>query len=375
MKPFKVAHATADNWAQATQACTDIVADLADDATLGFVYVTDVFAEDLAAILTYLRQKTGVGHWVGTVGIGICAGGREYFDQPAVAIMLASLDEDDFRLFPSIKQGASQLSQDTRQWIASTSPMIGLVHADPAHEELSELIDDLATDTSTFLVGGLTSSRDAHHQIANRITGGGVSGVFFSPRIEVATGLSQGCLPIAQSHEISDCVDNVVIGLDGRRALDVLKEDIGADMGADWTGDMSQIGGVIHAALPIHGSDTGDYLVRNLIGIDPERGWLAIAEQIEPGERIIFVRRDAESAAQDLTRMLGRLKARLGRPPRGGVYVSCVARGPNMFGDAGGEMAMIQNALGDFPLIGFYAGGEISFNRLYTYTGVLTLFL
>ena len=115
--------------------------------------------------------------------------------------------------------------------------------------------------------------------------------------------------------------------------------------------------------------------MRNLIGIDPERGWLAIAEQIEPGERIIFVRRDAESAAQDLTRMLGRLKARLGRPPRGGVYVSCVARGPNMFGDAGGEMAMIQNALGDFPLIGFYAGGEISFNRLYTYTGVLTLFL
>ena len=371
MRPFKVAHATAENWAQAAKDCTDIVADLADAATLGFVYVTDAFAEDLASILTYLRQKTGVDNWVGTVGIGICAGGREYFDQPAVAIMLAELDEDDFRLFPSIKQGVEQLSTETRHWIASTSPMIGLVHADPAHEELTDLLEDLAADTSAFLVGGLTSSREAHHQVANRVTGGGVSGVFFAPRIEVATGLSQGCVPIAQSHEISDCVDNVIIGLDGRRALDVLKEDVGAEMAAD----LPQIGGLIHAALPIHGSDTGDYLVRSLVGIDPDRGWLAVAEQIEPGERILFVRRDPTSAAQDLARMLARLKARLGRPPRGGVYVSCVARGPNMFGDAGGELAMIQSALGDFPLVGFYAGGEISFNRLYTYTGVLTLFL
>ena len=371
MRPFKVAHATSDNWAMAVKACTDVVADLADDATLGFVYVTDAFAGDFASILTYLRQKTGVEHWVGTVGIGICAGGHEYFDKPAVAIMLAALPEDDFRLFPSITQGMAQLSQDTRDWIRTTSPVTGLVHADPSHEELSELIDDLSAETSTFLVGGLTSSREAHHQIAGRVTGGGVSGVFFAPTVEVATGLSQGCIPIAPSHEISDCVDNVVIGLDGRRALDVFKEDIGAELAAD----MPRVGGLIHAALPIIGSDTGEYLVRNLIGIDPERGWLAIAEEIEPGERIVFVRRDPQSAAQDMMRMLERLKKRLGRPPRGGIYVSCVARGPNMFGDAGGEMGMIQSVLGDFPLVGFYAGGEISFNRLYTYTGVLTLFL
>ena len=371
LKPFKVAHATADDWAHATKACTDVVAGLADDATLGFVYVTDAFAEDMANILAYLRQKTGVKHWVGTVGMGICAGGNEYFDKPAIAIMLAALPEDDFRLFPSITEGADQLSDESRQWIGATSPVIGLVHADPAHEELTELIEDLAADTSAFLVGGLTSSRAAHHQVADRITGGGVSGVFFSPRIEVATGLSQGCLPIAQSHEISDCLDNVVIGLDGRRALDVFKEDIGEELAAD----MTQVSGVIHAALPIHGSDTGDYLVRNLVGIDPDRGWLAIAGQVEPGDRMVFVRRDPASAAQDLARMLGRLKKRLGRPPRGGVYVSCIARGPNMFGDAGGEMAMIQSALGEFPLVGFYANGEISFNRLYAYTGVLMLFL
>ena len=187
----------------------------------------------------------------------------------------------------------------------------------------------------------------------------------------VVTGLSQGCTPIGGSHVISDCLDNVLIGLDGRRALDVFQEDIGPEL----TADLSAVSGLIHAALPIHGSDTGDYLVRSLVGIDPARGWLAIAGQIEPGDRVIFVRRDPESAAADLTQMLGRLKERLDGPPKGGVYVSCVARGASLFGEEGAEMAIIRATLGDVPLVGFYANGEVSFNRLYAYTGVLTLFV
>jgi len=111
------------------------------------------------------------------------------------------------------------------------------------------------------------------------------------------------------------------------------------------------------------------------LGIDPGRGWLAIGGQVGPGERVMFVERAPASAADDLKRMLERLKGRLDRPPRGGVYVSCIARGPNMFGEAGGETGLIRSVLGDVPLVGFYANGEISFNRLYAYTGVLTLFL
>jgi small ligand-binding sensory domain FIST len=72
--------------------------------------------------------------------------------------------------------------------------------------------------------------------------------------------------------------------------------------------------------------------------------------------------------------MLGRMKARLSAPPRGGVYVSCLGRGINLFGDDSEELKQIRDELGDFPLVGFYANGEISQDRLYGYTGVLTLF-
>ena len=338
---------------------------------LGFVYVTDVVAEDFSSILTYLRQKTGIEHWVGSVGLGVCAGATEYFDVPAVAVMVAALPEDAFCVFPCLSRRGDRLGDGQQAWIDRATPTFGIVHADPNNAEIPALVEDLVRDTSAFLVGGLTSSRGACHQVAGRLTGGGVSGVLLAPEVEVATGLSQGCAPVAGSHVISDCLDNVVVGLDGRRALDVFKEDVGDAVAQD----LNRAAGYIHAAIPVEGSDTGDYLVRNLVGIDPVRGWLAINGEVQPGERLLFVRRDGEAAEHDLLAMLANLKKRLPRPPAGGIYFSCIARGANMFGRTGREMEAIRDGLGDFPMVGFYAGGEISNNRLYTYTGVLAVFM
>lgn len=371
MDRFKTAFATAEDWAHAVKACTDQLLPVPDGVNFGFVYVTDTLAEDFQSVLTYLRQRTRVEHWVGTVGLGICAGDQEVFDRPAVAAMLARFPEDGFRVFPSLSRGAEQFTDDMRAWVGRTAPNFGIVHVDPECAEFESVVGGIAAATSTFLVGGLTSSRAATHQIADRVTGGGVSGVLLAPEVTVATGLTQGCQPIGVSHIISDGLDDIVIGLDGRPALEVLKEDIGPEMAAN----LKAIGGHVHAAIPIRGSDTGDYLVRSLVGIDPARGWLAIAGQVEPGERILFVRRDPATAEADLDAMLERLVARIDRPPKGGLYVSCIARGANMFGDAGAEMAMIRRRLGDLPLIGFYANGEISHSRVYAYTGIMTLFL
>jgi small ligand-binding sensory domain FIST len=126
--------------------------------------------------------------------------------------------------------------------------------------------------------------------------------------------------------------------------------------------------------LPVPGSDTGDYLVRNLMAIDPGRGWVVLGAEIGAGDRILFCRRDPESARRDMIRMTRQLAGRLNRPAKAGIYVSCVARGASLFGEPGVEAALIRESLGDFPLIGFFANGEISRDRLYGHTGVLTLF-
>jgi small ligand-binding sensory domain FIST len=118
-----------------------------------------------------------------------------------------------------------------------------------------------------------------------------------------------------------------------------------------------------------------DYLVRNLVGIDREKGWLAVGEIVEPGRRLMFVRRDRDAAERDLKRMLENVARRAGGPIKGGVYFACVARGANLFGTNSEELSLVAEALGPAPLVSFLANGEICRDRLYGYTGVLTLFL
>ena len=369
MKPFPFAHAAADDWQDAVAQVIDGLG--SGSGNLGFLYVTDAINAHLDEILARVRDATGVEHWVGAVGIGICVTGVEYYERPAVVAMIADLPPDSFRVFPSIVKDLDGYDAAQRGWLGGVQPYLGLVHADPANPLVESLIKQLAARTATgFLVGGLASSQDNARVIADGVTEGGVAGVMFSEAVGIQTNLSQGCSPIGPHRNITEAQRNILVQLDGRPALDVFKEDIGEILARD----MSRVAGYIFAGLPIAGSDTGDYLVRNLIGLDMNQKLLAIGDLVEEGQELMFCRRDAGTAREDLSRMLAHLKARLSGPPRGGIYVSCLGRGVNLFGDDSEELKQIRDELGDFPLVGFYANGEVFQDRLYGYTGVLTLF-
>lgn len=248
---------------------------------------------------------------------------------------------------------------------------LALVHVDPSHADARAAIDSLAADTGSFLVGGLTLGDGVAH-IANN-SQDCLGGIAFSPlTVEMITGLSQGCTPLTAPRIATKVQQNIVIEIDGRPALDVFMEDIGPELAAD----LNQCAGVIFAARPVLGSDTADYTVRNLVGIDPRQKLIAIADELQDGDPILFCRRDSESAVADMRRMLVGLKRRIGaKPIRGGLYISCAARGPNQFTPPEREIDLIHETLGDFPTAGFFANGEISRDRIYAYTGVLTLFL
>lgn len=367
---FRYAHASAPSWQDATLEVARKVGLFETGTWLGFVYATDAFADDLGSIVGMLRDNTNVRDWVGTVGIGVLATGREYFDEPAIAIMVAPFEAEDVCVVPRLERSISELGTDERAWIAERRPLLGLVHADPRTPEIAEMIGDLAEETGAFLVGGLASSRGAMPQAAGDIGEGGLSGVLFAGGTTVATNLSQGCSPIGPVHTVTRAADNVVIEIDRRPALEVLLSEVGAGSGEGLRRALA----ATHVGLPVPGSDTGDYLVRNLVSLDPDAGSIGIAALVDPGDRLMFCRRDPTSAEQDLRRMLGELRGRLPGPPRGGIYVSCLARGPNMFGPGSREIAILREELGEFPLVGFFANGELSSNRLYGYTGVLTLF-
>jgi len=368
MPEFRCGHASAADWREAADAC---LAQLGHSpANLAFLYVTDVLADHVGDILALFRSRTGISHWVGTVGIGICATAKEYLDEPAIAVLAGDFEADSFRVFSGVA-GATDVDNVALK-CGESVPNFAIVHADPLNRRLGELVQRLAGKVeSGFLVGGLTSSRRQNVQIADGVVEGGLSGVSFSEGITVATRLTQGCSPISGKHVVTTSQQNVIISLDGRPALDVFREDIGETLARD----LNRVGGNVFAALPIPGSDTGDYLVRNLVGIDPANRLIAIGDMVQPGASVMFCKRDASTAREDMERMLESMRKGLFTRPRGGIYYSCLGRGAGLFGPDSEELKLLRAGLGEFPLVGFFCNGEISHNRLYGYTGVLTLFL
>ena len=365
---FACGHAASSNWRAAAEAALAQCGSGIRGSTLGLVYATDPFANDYAEIVEFLRRRTGIAHWVGTVGLGICATGQEYLDEPALALMCCSFKEDSFQVFSGLK-APRDVARLQREGMAAS---FGLVHADPATPSLTALVRELAARTeSGFIVGGLTSSRGRIVQYADGLTEGGLSGVLFSDEVVVATRLTQGCSPVGPKHVVTDSRQNILVSLDGRPALDVFREDIGPE----FAGNLGLVAGRIFAALPIEGSDTGDYVVRNLAGLDSSHKLVALSESLRPGRQVLFCRRDRGTASDDLDRMLTSIQSGLYRQPKGGVYFSCLGRGASLFGQNSEELRIIRDRLGDVPLVGFFCNGEISHNRLYGYTGVLTLFL
>ncbi len=372
MNRFLVAQSAGRAGEELLEDCLNQLSDIPPEANFGFLYLSDHLADQAEFILNRLKQVTDIAYWVGTVGIGIIASKTEYYDQPAMAIMLADFNEADFHMLPNLCTDTAALSGELTDWCGANDFNVGLLHADPGNSATQALLAQLGEDIpGAFLVGGITSSRGRNIQFANQAVHGGISGVLFSQAVPIMTNLTQGCTPIGGRHVVTHAESNIVHSLDERPALDVLSEDAGEIITQDW----QQAAGYIFAGLVNKSSDTDDYSIRQIIGIDRDAKLIAIGDYLQHNDEIIFCRRDGNSALEDMERMLLQLKMRLSAPIKGGVYVSCLGRGREQFGDDSEEARFIHSVLGDFPMVGFFANGEIHKNSLYGFTGVLTLFV
>jgi small ligand-binding sensory domain FIST len=363
---------------------------VAYEPTLGLVYFSDLAAPQAEDLLADLRQRWPGVAWAGSVGVGVIGSGVEYFDAPAVSLLLADLPRDQFHLF------------NGRQPIEPARAFSALVHADAGTQDLAELIDELSERThSGYLFGGLASGRGRTVHLADGVFEGGLSGVAFGPEVTLISRVTQGCLPVGPVRRVTACERNVVLELDGRPALPLLLADIGHTLERPEPALRALRATLVGLAAPQdhllgRGGQFGtDTRVRHLIGIDPGRDAVAIADVPEPGDHLAFCRRDAEAARRDLVRICAEIREEVETlaPDRpvpallggsgestaahiaGAIYVSCAGRGGPHFGAPSAEAQIVRHALGDVPLTGFFAGGEIGHRHLYGYTGVLTVFV
>jgi small ligand-binding sensory domain FIST len=276
----------------------------------------------------------------------------------------------------------------------------------------------MADRTATgYLFGGLASSRGdmvqfavggngnmQGHGKAGGVFRGGLSGVAFGEGVRLVSRVTQGCQPVGPARTITGADGNLLTELDGEAALDVLLEDLRISLEqpqAAMAALRSTLVGLTQASEDLMnraGHFGTDVVVRHIIGLDPRRRGVAIASKVEEGMKLAFCRRNVEAARADLVRICSEIREELepeelplatasalaasealaaptpARQVAGAVYVSCAGRGGPHFGGPGAEMQIVRRALGDVPLVGFVAGGEIARSHLYGYTGVLTVF-
>ena len=374
---FRAGHASGANWRAAVDACLMQIQPAPKGANLGFVYVSDHYHRDAPALLDYLKVQSGVDHWVGSSAVGVMGGVHEYMEQPAVSVLVGTFPAGSFHVF-SGKAQPPKLGATTST--GASAAHFAVVHGDPDADDIPSLLEDMGGKVeSGFLAGGLSSATGARgrtRQFADEVFSGGLSGVVFSSDVDIVTRLTQGCsvlgeeLGVRPVYRVTGCERNIISALDGRPALDVMLEALGQDASAD----LRKVVAGLVVGLPVAGSDTGDYLVRNIVGVDPGNKLIAIGALVEVGMSIMFCRRSAGAARSDMIAMLESLRLQLQAPPRAGLYFSCLGRGRNLFGESGVELRVIRESLGESPLVGFFANGEISHDRLYAYTGVLVLF-
>jgi small ligand-binding sensory domain FIST len=366
MQSFLSATSIKKDWQEAADDLLQQFGDIPAEANVAFIYATDSFAIELSRLLDELKKKTHIQNWVGSIGKGICSNNLEIHNDAAVTVMLADFPEESFTIFNGMENAPVSAEEIFGLKLA-------LVHGDPRNGLVAEHITNLPKKIGNgYLVGGITSSSNHFFQIANDITEGDISGIVFAEDTQIITGLTQGCTPIGETHTLTQCDHHVAMKIDKRPALDVFKEEIGDVLARN----IDRAAGYIFAAFPIKGSDTGDYLVRDIIGIDTGNNHLVIADDMKVDNAIMFCKRDGQTAIQDMQRMLNNIKKRLGKQQaKGAIYISCLGRGNNLFGENSEELKMINHVLGDMPIAGFYANGEIAGDLLYGYTGVLTIFI
>lgn len=375
-----------------------------DSFNFGFLYVSDQLADDTNSILNLFKSVLKIDNWIGSVGMGVIGCGESHVDKPSISVMIGHLPDDSFKIFPEEDHENEDIGaqNELTQWIIESTPVLSIVHADPmAEKDPQDILRELEHSTNTFIIGGVTSSRSQHFQIANTVFENSLCGSFFTEDVSVSTMLSQGCKAFAPSHTITKSDETTILMLDDKPALDVLQEDLRI-LARDRTGkapekiqnDIKAIAaadqipeefknlfhGEIHVGLPLSQSDQNDYLVRNISGIDADEKSLSISDQIAVGDTVVFVERNEDSMISDLTQNLINLRRRVETErgcfePKAALYISCISRGftEPKTPDAH-EMKIIQNVIGDIPMTGFYAGGEINNARLYGYTGIFTLF-
>jgi small ligand-binding sensory domain FIST len=330
---------------------------------LALVFAAGSYLAAPEATLEGVQEALLPGAVVGCGAAGVLGGGREIEEGTAVAVWAATLDGGRARPFH-----ATARPDDDGTLIEGLPAFDGaagvLLFPDPYTFPTDGILRDAASRAPGVpLLGGLSSARTIDGSgalfLGSEVHDDGAVGAVLDG-VELLPCVSQGAAPLGPELTITAAEGHVIAELAGQPALPKLREIVGdlSEREKGLVGGGLLVGIVIDGAKADYGR--GDFLVRALLGADPDAGTIAVGAPVRPGQVMRLHARDAVSADEDLREALGLRRHALGdRPPAGSLVFSCNGRGAGMFGICDHDAETLQRELGARPAAGFFAAGEI----------------
>ncbi len=352
---------------------------------LAFAFLTSHFEEEAAGLAASVGKRFPSAVFLGVSGEGVVGTGAEYERMPALSLMLAAMPE--VRLTPYRMSGAD---------------LAGLTPSDPWVQRVGVPPDDLPSfvffgDPFTVpiqavlanfnrsypgrpLFGGMASGCENPGQavliLNDQVHRDGAVGVALSGPVEICGVVSQGCRPIGDPLVITKAQRNIIFELGGKPALEQLRRVISSlpPEEEQLARQALFVGRVINEYQEQF--QRGDFLIRNLMGFDPQGGALMIGDDARVGATIQFHVRDSDSADEDLKAMLAGHGGEAS--PVGALLFSCNGRGQRMWDQPHHDAGVFQQLCGEVPLSGFFAAGELGpiggTNFIHGHTASMLLF-
>ncbi|MEG4322571.1 MULTISPECIES: FIST N-terminal domain-containing protein [unclassified Microcoleus] len=357
-------------------------------ADLALIFISSAFASEYSRLMPLLRELLPVPAILGCGGGGVIGTNRggiteEVEGSPAVSLSLARLPGVNVRTFHIGAEELPDLDSPPDTWVdllgvpAQEEPQF-IILADPFSAKINDLLQGLDyAYPGAPKVGGLAGgdgSRGAALFCDYQLYREGTVGVALSGNIVLETIVAQGCRPIGHPYRVTEGERNILLKLEEqtddtgrgrgieRSPLEALRELVQTLSEADRElAQHSLFVGLVSDEFKMT-LEPGDFLIRNLLGVDPKVGAIAIGDRVRPGQRIQFHLRDARTSAEDLEMLLDRHQRAAedrGTSSAGALMFSCLGRGEGLYGQSNFDSRLFGKYLKNIPLSGFFCNGEI----------------
>jgi small ligand-binding sensory domain FIST len=321
------------------------------------------YDENYGGILTRAAERSGAREVVGCSASGVISGERELEDEPGLAALALRLPAGSLLRVQHVQP---EDLEDVADWperlgLAANACTGLIVLADPFTTDVAALIGGLERDyPGATIVGGMATGAPGVQRTfvfrGTEVEAGGAVVLGLGGAATLRPVVSQGCEPIGDVWTITDAAGHVVKAIGGRPAYQVLVETIQGLDGARRQRVNRNL--LVGLAMDEYRDEfkRGDFLIRNLMGVDPTSGAIAVAAEPRIGQTLQFQIRDAHAADEELRHMLHTAQA---NPSAAALLFACNGRGVGLFGAPDHDARTVRELLGPLPLAGLFCNGEI----------------